>query len=901
MALSAGTTVLHYRIVEKLGEGGMGQVWKAIDTSLDRPVAIKVLPDAFAADPDRLARFEQEARVLASLSHPGIAAVYSVHAHEGTRFLAMEMVEGEDLARVLARGRMSQEDALAIAIQIAAALEAAHDAGVVHRDLKPANIVLTPAGKVKVLDFGLAKALASAAASGSNPSLSPTMTSAGTVAGMILGTAGYMSPEQARGKAVDRRADIWAFGCILYEMLTGRRTFDGETVSDVLASVLKLDPEWQALPASTPPAVRQVLRQCLTRDVERRLGHASGARIRLQEVLDGQSEAETTPSATAVVAYRAPWSARIAWALVVLLALATGLALWWGATPKPSVTPMLSLLAPFPEGYAIPDNQMSVLTVSPEGRYLAMALAKGETSRLFLRKMETGDLTPLEGTEGATTPIFSPDGRWIAFFAEGKLKKVSVDGGKPITLCEALGDNRGASWGTDDRIVFTPNYTLPLSWVAGSGGAPQPLTTLDAAKRERTHRWPHSVAEHDVVLFTVGAVESPESYDRARIDAIRLSTGERKTVLEGASMARYLPSGHLLFGRDGFLFAVPFDIDRLETHGSAVPVVENVMGMRSSGAVHADLSRGGLLTYIAGSPWSRRDRLVWRERNGHTEPLPAPPAGYTAPRLSPDRTRIAVPVAGDNTFDVWVWDIARQTSTRLTFEGDNDTAVWSPDGQRIAFGSVRAGKKMSTYVKSADGSGLEEAIYVPPTEGQWTQIAPHSWSSNGQLLCDYFSDKSQSNILALDLRSHEPHAVLESPAAEDEPELSPDGRWLAYTSDESGRPQVYVRPFPGLEGRWQISDAGGLSARWSPDGKELFYRNENSLYAVRVSTEAGRFHADRPQRLFDDLPAANVKGNYDIFDRSRFLIVEPAERAAAASGVTVVVDWLDDLKRRVPR
>ncbi len=900
MAIGPGSTVLHYRIVDKLGEGGMGQVWKAIDTSLDRAVAIKVLPDVFAADPDRLARFEQEARVLASLSHPNIAAVYSVHAHEGTRFLALELVEGEDLARVLSRGAMAQDDALKIAVQIAAALEAAHDSGIVHRDLKPANIVLTPSGKVKVLDFGLAKALAPGPASGSDPTFSPTMTSAGTVAGMILGTAGYMSPEQARGKPVDRRADVWAFGCILYEMLAGRRTFDGETVSDVLASVLKVDPDWTALPASTPSAVRQVLRQCLTRDVERRLGHASGARIRLEEVLAGLGEGEVPTARVAVATPRSGWSARVAWTLVALLAVVAGLALWRSATPKPSGLGTLTLLAPFPEGYTVPDNQMTVLALSPDGTRLALALAKAGDSRLFLRRMDTGDLAAIDGTERATTPTFSPDGKWVAFFADNKLKKVSVDGGKPITLCAAEGDNRGASWGIDDRIVFTANYTLPLSWVAGSGGLPQPLTTLDKEKQERTHRWPHSVAEHDVVLFTVGTVESPESYDAARIDAIRLSTGERTTVLQGASMARYLPSGHLLFGRDGFLFAVPFDVDRLETQGNPVPVVENVMGMRSSGVVHAGVSSGGLLTYIAGSPWSRRERLVWRQRDGRVEPLPAPPAGYTSPRLSPDRSRIAVPVAGDSTFDVWIWDIARQTSTRLTFEGDNATAVWSPDGERVSFASTRGGSRMSTYVKAADGSGVEELVYVPPPESAWAQVSPAGWSPDGQKILCEFSDKNQTNILALDVKTHEPRVLLETPAAEIEPELSPDGRWLAYASDESGRPQVYVRPFPGLDGRWQISDAGGMSPRWSPDGRELFYRYESSLVAVQVATDAGRFHAGRPQVVFDDVPQATLRGNYDVFDRSRFLMVEPAERAAVASGVTVVVDWLDDVRRRVP-
>ena len=900
MTIEPGQTLLHYRVVEKLGEGGMGQVWKAVDTSLDRAVALKVLPDVFAADAERAARFEQEARLLASLSHPGIAALYSVHAHEGTRFLAMELVEGEDLARRLARGPLALEDTLAIAVQIAEALEAAHDRGVIHRDLKPANIVLTPVGKVKVLDFGLAKALAQDASGRSDPSLSPTMTSAGTTAGMILGTAGYMSPEQARGKPVDRRADVWAFGCILYEMLTGRRAFDGETVTDTLASVLKIDPTWDALPETTPPAVRRVLRRCLTRDLERRLGHVSGARVALQETLDGTSEVPAGVERGALAPPRpSAWTRGAPWVLSGLLALVAALALWRPGSAPQREGEVLTLLAPFPDGYTVPNDQMSVLALSPDGKRLALVLQHAGEKRLFLRRMESGDIAPLAGTEGATTPTFSPDGKWIAYFAEGKLKKVPVEGGKPVTLCAADGDNRGASWGADDRIVFTGHYTQGLSRVPGAGGQPERLTQLDAERGERTHRWPHAVPEHDLVLFTVGSMDSPESYDGARIDALRPSTGERKTVLQGASMARYVEGGHLLFGREGFLFAVPFDVDRLEVRGSPVPVVENVMGMRSSGVVHADFASNGLLAYVAGSPRSRRTRLVWRHRDGRTEPLAAPPAGYTGPRLSPDGRRIAVMIAGDNAFDIWVWDIERETPTRLTFEGDNTRVVWSPDGKRLAFASVRGGALMSTYVKPADGSGTEELLYGPKPDSDWGQNLPADWSPDGRTLLCQFSDTQQTNILALDVERREARVLLHSPAAEVGPAISPDGRWLAYCSDESGRPEVYVRPFPALDGRWQISDSGGMAPRWSPDGRELFYRYDTSLYEAQVTTDGGTFHADRPRVLFDDVSTATLDEDYDVLDRDRFLLVEPAGDEQAAPGVTVVVHWLDELRRRL--
>jgi serine/threonine-protein kinase len=691
---------------------------------------------------------------------------------------------------------------------------------------------------------------------------------------------------------------VWAFGCVLYEMLTGRRAFEGETVTDTLAAVLKSDPDWSALPAETSPAVKRVLRRCLTRDAGKRLGHVSGARLALQETLDGVVEAEPIAAPRSVAPEQPIWKRILPWALVALLAGIAALALWPRA-PLAAPAELLSLSAPFPKGQTLPQDQMGIVALSPDGRYMALVLRQGG-QQLFLRRMDGDEMVPLAGTTGATSPVFSPDGKWIAFFADQKLKKIAVEGGKPITLCEAGGDNRGASWGADDRIVFASHYAQALSRVSGAGGAVEALTTLDAAKSERTHRWPQVLAQRDVVLFTVGVMDSPESYDDSRIDAVRLSTGERKTVLEGASMARYAPTGHLVFGRDGFLFAVPFDIERLETHGSPVPVVENVMGMRSSGVVHADFSSTGLLTYIAGSPLSRRSRLAWRDRQGRAEPLAAPVAGYAGPRLSPDRKRIAVPVAGGSTFDIWVWDIAREISTRLTFEGDNRDPLWSPDGRRILYTSVRAGSTTITYAKPADGSGVEERLFAPGAE--WGRTVPMGFSSDSAKLLYEFSDSKQTNIMVLDPLSGEASVLLQSPAAEGEPTLSPDGRWLAYSSDESGNPDIYVRRFPGLEGRWQVSDGGGVNPRWSPDGRELFYRWRNSLYAAAIRVEGDRFEAERPQELFDDVPpAGGLRADYDVFDRERFLFAEPAEEEQEAAGVTVVVNWLDELARRVPR
>jgi len=892
--------VLHYRVVEKLGEGGMGAVWKAIDTSLDRAVAIKVLPDAFASDAERLARFEREARLLASLNHPNIAAVYSVHEHEGTRFLAMELVEGEDLTHALARGPFALDEALRVAVQIAEALEAAHDNGVIHRDLKPANIQLTPAGRVKVLDFGLAKALGASTASG-NPALSPTLTAAGTVAGMVLGTAGYMSPEQARGKEVDRRADVWAFGCVLYEMLTGRRAFDGETVSDTLASVLKVDPTWDALPAGTPPRVHRVLRRCLTRDVNRRLSHASGARVALQETLDGVPEERPGPSSAVPVRETRAWKRALPWALAGVFALLAAIAL--GRRPAESGSPpaLMTLVAPLPDSYTVPSDQMDVLTLSPDGKMLALVLEKDGKKLLFTRRLDSPDMVPLAGTDDAATPFFSPDGAWIGFFADRKLKKIAVGGGRPVTLCGVDSDNRGGTWGTDDRISFTPHYAAGLAQVSAAGGEPTPLTTLDSARGERTHRWPQAVPGADLVLFTVGSLDSPESYDGSRIDAVRPSTGKRQTVLEGASMARYVPSGHLVFAREGFLFAVPFDIERLERRGNPVPVVENVMGMRSSGVVHMAFSRNGLLAYLAGAPRSRRSRLVWRYGDGRSEPAADPVAGYVNPRFSPDRKRVAVEIEGETTFDIWTWDVARRTSTRLTFEGDNTRPVWSPDGRKIAFATTRNGVAM-TYVKAADGSGTETKVYGAETGSDWgPTIGPGAWSPDGRFLLLEFSNTRQQNIAVLDMEDGQVRVLLDSPAIEMTPVFSPDGRWFAYVSDESGRVEVYVRAFGEAGGKWQVSEAGGLAPRWSPEGRELYWRYQNSLYRARIDTGGDGFRVDRPQLVLNDLPPPDSAADFDVLDAERFLFALPAEHEHGPRGVSVTVNWLDDLRRRVPQ
>jgi len=898
MNLQPGQNLLHYRVVEKIGEGGMGEVWKALDTTLDREVAIKFIPGEFADDAERLARFVREAKMLATLNHANIAAVYGLHESAGRHFIAMELVPGEDLAQRLARGPLAVEDAIDVARQVADALEAAHDQGVVHRDLKPANIKRTPEGKIKVLDLGLAKALAPEMSSNSGSvSLSPTVTSAGTVAGTLLGTAAYMSPEQAKGRPVDRRADIWAYGVVLHEMLTGKKLFEAETVSETLAAVLRDEVSMDTLPGAIPAPVTTLMKRCLDRDPRTRLRDIGEARIALSpESLTAGGAAVETGAAEA--ASRGPRA--LPWVLVTLLAVVAAFSLWRASLGPTEETELLTLVAPIPDDLRLPADQMGIMALSPEGKTLAVVLQGDSEKLLYVRKLDSAELVEMPGTEDASTPFFSPDGQWIAFFADDKLKKVPVDGGAPVTLCDTDGSNRGADWGTDDMIVFSPHYTLPLMRVSGAGGEPTVFTAIDKTKGERTHRWPQAVPGEDLVLFTVGTMDSPESYDDARIQAIRPSTGEQRTVLERASMARYVPSGHLVFGREGFLFAVPFDVDSLEVRGSPVPVLEDVMGMRSSGVVHVGFARNGLLAYIAGAPRTLQSRLVWRDRGGGSEPLSAPVAGYLSPRISPDRTQIAAQIAGATTFDIWTYHIGQETLTRLTFEGDNTAPVWSPDGRRIAFASVRDNALMSTYVKAADGSGQAEMVYSPDRIENAGQMVPRGWTPDGRSLILEFTNENATNVAVFSEADEEVNIVLETPAAEGAPVLSPNGRWLAYASDEAGDFQIFVRAYPGPGGKWQVSTAGGANPRWSPDGTELFYRWQSELYAAAVDGSGDGFRASRLEVVLDDLSATSANYDYDVLDSERFLVVESAGDDSAPAGVTVVVDWLDELERRVP-
>ena len=746
-----GKKISHYSVTEKLGAGGMGEVYRATDTKLNRDVALKILPEAFANDAQRMARFSREAQVLASLNHPNIAAIYGLEEADGIRCLVLELVEGPTLAERIAAGPLPTEEALNIAKQIAEALEAAHEKGIIHRDLKPANVKVTPEGMVKVLDFGLAKALEDDPSS-IDISESPTLSVAATQAGVILGTAAYMSPEQARGQAVDKRADIWAFGVVLYEMLTGKRTFQGETISDTLAAVLRAEVDWEAVPAGTPATIRKLLRRCLDKDRKRRLRDIGEARIAIEEYLADPAAASVLIS-TPAVAPQPLWQRILPWVFGGAMTLAFLLTLW-SPWVQPERTSPVRLKVEISPEEPLFTAQGAAVALSPDGQTLAYVAQSGGTSRLYIRPLDQLQATLLSGTEGARDPFFSPDGRWVAFFTNNALKKVSVTGGTPLTLCETQ-INRGGTWGPDDTIVFASHITAGLSRIPATGGTPEEITTR--GEGERSHRWPHFLPNGKAVLFI--ALGQGAVYDDATIEALVLRTGERKVLHEGGTYPRYLPSGstgHLVYVREATLFAAPFDPDRVEVTGQPAPVLEGVasLGIPANGGAQYAFSPTGTLVYLPGAASSSVYSLVRADRSGQATPLSDDQRFYGKPRLSPDGRRVALTVGEAASWDIWVYEIERGTMSRLTFQGNsNDAPAWTPDGQRIAFSSDRDGGAVNIYWKRADGAGAAERL----TTSKNPQY-PSSFSPAGKRLafheespalpigtCGYFRSREKGN------------------------------------------------------------------------------------------------------------------------------------------------------------
>ena len=945
MPLAQGTKIGACHVTGHLGTGGMGEVYRARDTTLDRDVALKVLPDAFTADPDRRARFEREAKVLASLNHPNIAQIHGIEDAGGSRALVLELVEGPTVADLVARGPVTLDDAVRIARQIASALQAAHGAGVVHRDLKPANVKVRDDGTVKVLDFGLAKALdpETEPAPGTDRSQPPTLTTSATRLGVIMGTPSYMSPEQASGAAVDVGADLWSFGVLLYEILVGERLFEGETAPHVLARVLDRDIDLSKLPAATPGPLRRVLRRCLERDPRRRMRDAGEAISDLEQAL----ETASGPSGGEAAAPPRPRRPSVAVALAGLaLGAAAAAAAFWAFAPAPDAPAVRRLALTLPTVTAGPDP----FALAPDGSFLVYTGRTGRTRQLMVRRMDQLDPQPLAGTEGAVQPFLSPDGEWVGFFsAPGStgptgpserlqprwtLKKAPLRGGPAVTLASGTAA-LGASWGDDDRIVIggvdglrrlpatggTPELvgggdaaaeTMPGTPGAAPGSVDAPTPPGDSAGLgiPAMHSAPHVLPGARAALVSLIAPA-----DAPQLHVVRLDTGERQFIATGTS-GTYTPTGHLVFwqssqvgpGATGTLMAAPFDLDRAEMTAAPVPLAANV----GTFALAAD----GTLVY------SRRDAdreaesrtLVWVNRDGAEEPLPAPPGGYEAPRFSPDGERVALTVSSEpERVDIAIYDLVRQVSNRLTFEAEvNVGPVWTPDGERVVFTAAGEGRRPGLFWKAADGTGQAERL----TDSDAIQVA-EAWARGADaLIVSTFGAGLQADLQLLSLEGDRaPTPLIADPFSVSFPALSPDERWIAYQSNESGRFEVYVRPFPNVaDGKWQVSQGGGLSPVWSPAGGELFFRRADQRAAAMMAvayTADPTFTPSRPEPLFEApyrMAAFDRFRPWDVApDGQRFLMLKEQEAAPgrgpggpARAALVVVTDWFAELVAQVP-
>ena len=868
-----------------------GEVYRARDTKLDRNIAIKVLPEEFAKDKERLARFEREAKLLASLNHPNIATIHGIEESDGVKALVLELVEGPTLAELIAEGPISVDETLAIAKQMAEALEAGHEAGVIHRDLKPANVKVKEDGTVKVLDYGLAKALAGDAPTDADSELSqsPTLTRHGTQVGVILGTAAYMSPEQAKGKRVDRRSDIWAFGSVVYEMLTGKRAFGGEGVSDTLAAVLRAEVDLDALPADASPAMRTALVRCLEKDPRERVRDIGDVKLAMEGYFES---AAAQPSSIGLPARRR-------WHWAVVAALVSGLAVWaWmrRPTPPPAVAQFVVTAAPSPN--LIFGDVSEVFAMSPDGTRLVYRSGLGDFGWLHERRLDRLEGQRIEGSQDAGAPFFSPDGAWIGYSAARELRKIRTVGGAPMTVATLSGGTRGASWGSDGTIIFGDGSTRSLHRVPATGGEPETLIDPDSVPGVdggAAFWWPEILPGGHAVLFTIQS----RTLFNPQIAVLNLETSEMTTLISPGTLPRYASTGHIVYGGgDGTLRAVPFDADRLEVTGAPTVLIDGVVTL-GTGATAFAVAANGSLAYAIGDAQAAT-RLVWVDRAGREELIETAPMTFDHPRVSPDGRRVAVRVGDPGNANLHVVDLDRGTVVLLTRTPDFDTSpVWSPDGSAIIFGSSR--EAGGVFKIAADGSGAVERLAASVTGAV---PLPHAWSRNGEIVFYEPSGPTLGNIYLLTLESSSVDPLLAvSDLREAHPSLSPDGRFLAYTGNESGRSEIYVRPFPNVDaGRDLISPAGGEEPLWSPDGTELFYWDPAtaSMMVVPVTLEP-TFRAGVATRLFEGNYSFPQAGrHYDVSsDGQRFLMVKPGAEDNEAQ-IVLVQNWFEKLKRLVP-
>jgi eukaryotic-like serine/threonine-protein kinase len=861
MALSAGDILGPYEILAPLGAGGMGEVYRARDTQLEREVAIKALPGALAHDPERLARFDREAKILAALNHPNIAVIHGLVERDGQRGLVMELVQGETLGQRMKHGPVPTDQALQVALQIAEALEAAHEKGIVHRDLKPGNVMITPSGGVKVLDFGLSAMTQAGPSAPADPNNSPTLTMGMTKVGVILGTAAYMSPEQAAGKAVDRRTDIWSFGVVLHELLMGRQLFSGETVSHTLANVLRGDIDLTKLPPDTPPAIRELLRRCLDRNLKNRLSHIAEARIALDH--------GTEPPAVRQEASRWPW------AVSAVLALALAAMTFGYLREKPVEVPVIT-------ASILPPGQARFLehAISPNGKVLAFTALSAGKRQLWVRPLHAAGVQALPGTDGAFYPFWSPDSRSIGFFTPGRLKRIEASGGPVQTLCDVAGLGLGGTWSADGFILLG-QLSGGLVRIPAQGGTPVPATASEGG--QTAHRWPVSLPGGRLFLYSAQGSDAVRGIYLATLDS------PERTRLTGDFSSADHAAGHLLFVREGTLIAQPFDSERRRLTGEAFSVAEKV-GVDTSGWAGFSSANGMLVVGSSGG----LARLAWMDRTGkRLEWVGEGIGGNLRPRLSPDGTQaVYMSVTASNT-DIWVRELARGISTRFTFDPSFDThPAWAPDGSRIVFASNRAGT-MDLYIKDSRGAGQEQLLLTTEHPKY-----PTDWGAGGRLVVYYEVDsKTQRDLWIVPPDGdRRPVLFLKTGFNERDGAFSPDSRWIAYASDESGRYEIYVQPYPATGAKRQVSREGGVKPRWRRDGKEMYWLEEGGMLVAAPVDLGDGFRPGLTQRLF---PTGIVTAN-DYFDVSldgkRFLIPLSAEEAESTP-LTLLQNWLPGTKR----
>jgi eukaryotic-like serine/threonine-protein kinase len=887
MSLASGTKLGPYEIQSPLGAGGMGEVYRARDTRLDRTVAIKVLPQGLADTPEVRQRFEREARAVSSLNHPHICALYDVGNQDGVEYLVMEYIEGETLAKRLESGPLATAELLRYAIEVADALDRAHRQGVIHRDLKPGNIMLTKSG-AKLLDFGLAKASVpplagdfSSSPTVSRPLVGRVQSDALTAQGTIVGTYQYMSPEQLEGGEADARSDIFSFGSVLYEMATAKKAFAAKSTASLIAAILKEQPRpISELQPMAPPALERVVKTCLEKDPDERWQNAGDLKRELGWIASAGSQAGIPAP---VVAKRKVLDRAIWIAAGALLALAAAYLLWrggvWQASPAP-----VHLSVALPAGKVLPNDSTYPLAISPDGSMIVYS-ARGDDrkTQLYMRKLGSFESTPISGTEGAHCPFFSPRGDLLGFVSEDyKLWKISLRGGSPVELADHAGPI-GGSWSDDDTIYYIKSFASGMYAVSAAGGQPKQLTQTESTPEDRGHLWPNALPEKNGVIFTVW---TGRSFNEARIEVLSLSSGKRKVLIEGGTNARYIPGGYLVFARNGTLFVVGFDPKHLEVKGTPVPVMEGIMTGASNGDATFAASNNGTLVFQPGSFAAFQRNLVWLDRTGKSTNVTEGVKPYSSPFISPDGKRIALTLQGSS-FDVWVYDLERDAFTKASFGGDDYEPFWSPDGKMLAYTSTKSGS-MQAYVKHGVVQG-DETMVTNGTEFRNL----FGWAPDGrELIVSHDNKETGADIYAVAVEGdHKLRPLVVAPFDQSEASVSPDGKWLAYVSDESGQPEVFVQAMNDPNSRAQISSETGHVPRWARSGNELFFRAKDGLMSVKFPPGTA-LNPGKPVKLFED---KRTWSGYDVAADGRFVVAVEADDKGAGSQLNVILHWFEEL------